>query len=164
MSTYIVQKTGEWSLKHQSLSLPDSALCLHTSPQEEGVLSETPKPIIARWCTMCTYIVHKTMYVDKVHYRARLGFGVSETYSLVLWTLYVDVAHYRATIGFGVQRPLPCLVNYVCRHSTLLGNDRLWCSVTTPRLWTMYVHIVHHRAMIGFGVSESTPSSCGLCM
>ena len=86
MSTYIVQKTGEWSLKHQSLSLHDSAICLHTwfkrrgsvlwntkayhcqivhyvyihSPQEEGVLSETPKPIIARWCTMCTYIVHKT--------------------------------------------------------------------------------------------------------
>ena len=86
MSTYIVHKTREWHLKHQSLSLPDSVLCLHTqftrrgsglwntkayhcsivyyvyihSSQDEGVVSETPKPIIARECTMSTYIIHKT--------------------------------------------------------------------------------------------------------
>ena len=59
------------------------------------------------------------------------------------------------------QRPLPRLVNYVCRHSTLSGNDRL-ASETTPS--SMYVDIVHYRAMIGFGVSETTPSSCELCM
>ena len=86
MSTYIVHKTREWHLKHQSLSLPDSVLCLHTqftrrgsgfwntkayhcpivyyvyihSSQDVGVVSETPKPIIARECTMSTYILHKT--------------------------------------------------------------------------------------------------------
>ena len=60
MSTYIVQKMGEWSLKHQSLSCQIVHYVYIHSSQEEGVVSETPKPIIARWCTMCTYIVHKT--------------------------------------------------------------------------------------------------------
>ena len=62
MSTYIVHKTREWSLKHQSLSLPDSATYKVHKTREwsptmstyivqkiiGGVVSETPKPIIAR--------------------------------------------------------------------------------------------------------------------
>ena len=137
------------------------------------------------WCFRDHSLVLWTMYVDIIHYRAMKGFGVSEIAPLVLWTMYVDIEHYRAMIWFGVQRPLPRLVNYVCRHSTISGNERLWvfqrplprllnyvCRHSTLSgngslwcfrdhslvLWTMYVDIVHYRAMIDFGVSETTPA------
>ena len=98
MSTYIIHKTREWSLKQQSLSFPDSVLCLHTqftrrgsglwntkayhcpimyyvyihSSQDEGVVSETPKPIIARYCITSTYIVHKRREWSLKHQRLSL--------------------------------------------------------------------------------------------
>ena len=86
-----------------------------------------------------------TMYVDIVQYRAMRGCGVSETTPSSFKLLYVDIVHYP---GNGrplvFQRPLPGLVNYVCRHSTLSGNDRLRCFRDHSLvLWTMYVHIVH---------------------
>ena len=39
------------------------------------------------------------MYVDKVHYRARIGFGVSETTPYLVNYVYVD-------IGFGVSETI----------------------------------------------------------
>ena len=142
------------------------------------------------WCFRDHSLVLWTMYVDIVHYRAMIDFGVSETtpalvnyvcrhsalsgndrlwcfrdHSLVLWTMYVDIVHYRAMIDFGVSETTPALVNYVCRHSALSGNDRLWCFRDHSLvLWTMYVDIVQYRAMRGCGVSDTTPSSFKLCM
>ena len=43
-------------------------------------------------------------FVCRPHYRATIGFGVSETTPL---SMYVDIVHYRAMIGFGVSETTP---------------------------------------------------------
>ena len=48
MSTYIVHKTREWSLKHQAYHCPIVHYVYIHSSKDGGVVSETPKPIIAR--------------------------------------------------------------------------------------------------------------------
>ena len=81
---------------------------IHSS-QEEGVFSETPKPIIARWCTMCTYIVHKTREWSLKHQSISLPNSV-----LCLHTKFT-----RRGSGLWNTKAYPCpIVYFVYIHSS----------------------------------------------
>ena len=138
ISTYIIRKTSVWSLKLQSLSLPDSVLSTNIFHKTREWSLKTQSLSLTDSVLMSTYIVHKT------------GEGVvSETPKSIIvpivYYVYIHSSQDGGGSGLWNTKVYHCpIVYYVYIHSSqdegVISETQ---SVSLPDSVTMSTYIVH---------------------